>query len=98
MISLGKKLYGKAFRINGELFRLHGKLFRVSGKPFHQVFFPFQSSLGWIGRNKLFQRSYILYKVLRTKGDGKRGRTKEIVRTTCLSFSRIKKELSTIRK
>jgi len=29
---MGKKLNGKAFRVNGRVLRTHGKAFRVNGK------------------------------------------------------------------
>ena len=36
--TMGKKLYGRLFRINGKPFRINGELFRVYGKLFHLVF------------------------------------------------------------
>ena len=36
--TMGKKLYGRLFRINGKPFRINGELFRVHGKLFHRVF------------------------------------------------------------
>ena len=55
--TMGKKLYGRLFRINGKPFRVNGELFRVHGKLFHRVLSSCKGSLlaiigmfGWVVR------------------------------------------------
>ncbi|MBR3530188.1 MAG: hypothetical protein IKN83_02355 [Bacteroidaceae bacterium] len=62
--TMGKKLYGRLFRINGKLFRINGELFRVHGKLFHRVFSSSGGSFlaiigmfGWVVRR--FQEAYL---------------------------------------
>ena len=35
--TMGKKLYGRLFRINGKPFRANGEVLRINGKLFHRV-------------------------------------------------------------
>ena len=44
IVTMGKKLDGRLFRVNGKPFRVNGELFRVHGKLFHLDFSSYEGS------------------------------------------------------